>query len=284
MNLHSETAEIFVPDGSPEEPALSRTTHLAVAAHQDDIEIMAFDGILKSFQNPNSWFSGIVMTNGGGSPRAGLYKNFTDEEMIKIRQQEQRKAAIIGEYSCQVLLNYSSAEVKNTNNDHPTEDLVKLLIATKPETVYTHNPADKHDTHVAVVVRVINALRQIPPELRPKKVYGCEVWRSLDWLLDENKVAFNISSRENLQLALLGVFDSQITGGKRYDLATMGRRRANATYYASHDTDTASGMIFAMDLTPLIQEDTLDIAQYVQEQINLFAKDVSERLGKFIKR
>jgi len=39
---------------------------------------------------------------------------------------------------------------------------------------------------------------------------------------------------ENLQFALLGVFESQIAGGKRYDLALMGRRRANATYFESH--------------------------------------------------
>ena len=34
--------------------------------------------------------------------------------------------------------------------------------------------------------------------------------------------------------ALIGVFDSQIAGGKRHDLAVLGRRRANATYNASH--------------------------------------------------
>ncbi len=41
-------------------------------------------------------------------------------------------------------------------------------------------------------------------------------------LPDEDKVAFDLSAQENLQMALLGVFDSQISGGKRYDLATMG--------------------------------------------------------------
>ena len=74
-----------------------------------------------------------------------------------------------------------------------------------------------------------------------------------------DKVAFDLTAHENLQAALLGVFDSQIAGGKRYDLATMGRRRANATYFESHGIDATQGLSFGMDLTPLIQDDQLDI-------------------------
>ena len=89
---------------------------------------------------------------------------------------------------------------------------------------------------------MIAAIRRCPPAERPEKLYGCEVWRDLDWLTDEDKVVFDVSAHENLQAALLGVFDSQICGGKRYDLATLGRRRAHATYFASHGTDDATGL------------------------------------------
>ena len=116
--------------------------------------------------------------------------------------------------------------------------------------MFTHNLADKHDTHVAVALQVIAAIRSLPASERPQKLYGCEVWRDLDWMVDSDKVAFDLSEHENLQAALLGVFDSQISGGKRYDLATMGRRRANATYYASHGVDVSRAMAYAMDLTP----------------------------------
>jgi hypothetical protein len=109
---------------------------------------------------------------------------------------------------------------------------------------------------------------------------GCEVWRNLDWLLDADKVALDVSAHENLQAALLGVFDSQICGGKRYDLATLGRRRANATYYASHRVDVTTGMSFAMDLTPLIQEPGRNIEAYVQEFIARFARDVAAQLER----
>jgi hypothetical protein len=99
-------------------------------------------------------------------------------------------------------------------------------------------------------------------------------------MVDDDKVAFDCSAHENLQAALLGVFDSQICGGKRYDLATIGRRRANATYYASHETDISTGMIFAMDLTPLIKDPTTSIASFVQGYIDRLANEVAERLEK----
>jgi LmbE family N-acetylglucosaminyl deacetylase len=280
MKLNLDTAEIFVPDGLPAEEALARTTHMAIGAHQDDIEIMAFDGILKCFQRDDKWFCGVVVTNGSGSPRDDLYKDYTDEAMQIVRRKEQKKAAVVGEYAAQVLLDYPSSAVKDGSNKDPVEDIARLLKVAKPEMVYTHNFADKHDTHVAVALRVIEAIWDLPAEERPQRLYGCEVWRDLDWMVDADKVAFDCSGHENLQAALLGVFDSQICGGKRYDLATMGRRRANATYHASHDVDVASGMIFAMDLTPLTKDPAKDIQTYVHEFIDRFTQEVVDRLAR----
>jgi LmbE family N-acetylglucosaminyl deacetylase len=280
MKFNLDTAEIFVPDGLPAEEALARTTHMAVGAHQDDVEIMAFDGILQCFQQDDKWFCGVVVTNGSGSPRDDLYKDYTDEAMQVVRRKEQKKAAVIGEYAGQVLLDYPSSAVKDNSNKAPVRDIGLLLKAAQPGVIYTHNLADKHDTHVAVALRVIEAIRDLPAAERPQRLYGCEIWRDLDWMVDMDKVAFDCSAHENLQAALLGIFDSQISGGKRYDLATMGRRRANATYYASHDVDVATGMIFAMDLTPLIKDPAKDIQIYVQEFIDRFAQEVVERLAK----
>ena len=125
---------------------------------------------------------------------------------------------------------------------------------------------------------MIEALRRLPPGGRPQKLYGCEVWRDLDWMIDADKFPFDVSAHENLQAALLGVFDSQIAGGKRYDLATMGRRRANATYFESHGVDLAAGLTYAMDLTPLIADPAKDISAFVQEYIERFERDVMSRL------
>lgn len=281
MQFHLNTAEIFVPDGLPVEQALARTTHMAIAAHQDDIEIMAAGPILECFQQEDKWFTGVVATDGRGSPRDDLYKNYTDEEMRVVRFKEQKKAAIVGEYSAQMLLDYPSKIIKDGSKPQPVEDIVTLLKLARPQIVCTHNLADKHDTHVSVALRVIAAIRSLPESERPQKLYGCEVWRDLDWMMDSDKVSFDLTKHENLQAALLGVFDSQICGGKRYDLASMGRRRANATYFESHGVDLTLGMSYAMDLTPLVTDPGKDIASFVQEFISRFGQDVKGRLQKF---
>jgi LmbE family N-acetylglucosaminyl deacetylase len=277
-----ESAEIYVPDGKPVEVALKKTTHMGIGAHQDDLEIMAFDGILKCFQQDEKWFCGVVVTNGSGSPRDDVYKDYTDDEMVVVRKLEQKKAAFVGEYNAQIFLDYSSSSIKNNSDQDPTDDLVKLLGITQPEVVYTHNLADKHNTHIGVAMRVIQAIRSLPENERPKKVFGCEVWRDLDWMVDQDKVVFDLSSHENLQAALLGVFDSQICGGKRYDLATLGRRRAHATYYESHGVDTTTGINFAMDLTPLVVDMKLDIVGYLEEHIDRFLQDVKNRVSGYV--
>ncbi len=280
MKFSQSNAQLYIPDGAPEAEALARTTHLAIAAHQDDIEIMAVDGILEAFGQPDKWFTGVVMTNGAGSPRSGVYGYYTDEEMRHVRVIEQKKAAFMGGYAAQFLLDHPSSVVKDPASMAPSEDLIAILQATRPEIVYTHNPADKHDTHIGVIMKTLAAIRSLPKEERPRRLYGCEVWRDLDWMLDEDKIAFDVSRYENMQMALVAIFDSQISGGKRYDLATMGRRRANATYYASHATDMAHLMTFAMDLTPLIEDDELDLTEYVMAHIQRFADDVRGRLAR----
>jgi LmbE family N-acetylglucosaminyl deacetylase len=280
MKLHKETAKIHVPDQTNEKKALSRTTHLCIAAHQDDIEIMAAQAIIECFQHKQKWFTGVVMSDGRGSPREGSYKNTTDEEMRLIRFSEQNKAATIGEYAALIALDYPSTEIKDASKEESVDDLLQILCITRPKTVYTHNLADKHDTHVGVTLRVINALRRLEPNERPKTVFGCEVWRSLDWINDSDKVVMDLSTHTNLQVALLGVFDSQIAGGKRYDLATMSRRQANATFFESHGVDSTTGLSFAMDLTPLMNDSSIQPLNYINEFIHRFENDVKDRINR----
>jgi LmbE family N-acetylglucosaminyl deacetylase len=284
MKLSNPKAEIFIPDGKAVDEAFKRTTHMGIGAHQDDLEFMALHGILECYQNDKNWFTGVTVTDGSGSSRVNEYAKYSDEDMKQVRRKEQNKAAVLGEYSAMISLDYPSSVVKNPSDRKVIEDLKTIISTAKPDFIYTHNLADKHDTHIAVAIPVIEALRELPVASRPKSIYGCEVWRNLDWMLDEDKVVLDVSARENLSMALMGLFDSQISGGKRYDLATQGRKRANATYFASHKTDQAKMLEFAMDLTPLIKDSKLDINHYVQTYIQRFADDVkakiSKRLGK----
>jgi LmbE family N-acetylglucosaminyl deacetylase len=282
MKFSHPAADVFVPDsGVAPEAALARTTHLCVAAHQDDIEIMAYHGIADCFGQRDKWFSGVIVTNGAGSSRTGIYGSYTDAQMQAVRLQEQRKAAVVGEYSIQIQLAHPSAAVKEKANAAVQSDLATIVAAAGADVVYLHQPADKHDTHIGVLAHSLAALRQLPADRRPKRVLGCEVWRDLDWMVDTDKQVLDTGRFPNLAMALVGVFDSQITGGKRYDLATAGRRMAHATYHTSHATDQYQGITWAMDLTPLVQDPTLSIAEYTDQYIERFRRDVAARLAKF---
>lgn len=190
MKLHNTTAQLFVPDDLPVGAALERITHLGIGAHQDDLEFMAFHGILECFDHDDKWFGGVTCTNGSGSARTGPYADCTDEQMMDIRRKEQNTAAVIGQYAAMIHLDYSSNAVKSTD-PALKNDLKSILAASNPEVVYTHNPADKHETHIGVVIAALQAMREIPAELRPKKSsaarsgatsIGCSTRRRSLWM------------------------------------------------------------------------------------------------------
>ena len=141
MKLHNPTADIFVPDGQPVAAALSRITHLGIGAHQDDLEFMAFHGIVSCFACQDKWFGGVTCTNGSGSSRTGPYANCTDAQMMAIRRQEQKTAAVIGQYGAMLQLDYPSSAIKSSTDTALRDDLQQIIAAAQPEIVYTHNPA-----------------------------------------------------------------------------------------------------------------------------------------------
>lgn len=283
MKLSRPDADVYLPEisaGLTADAALARTTHLCVIAHQDDIEINAYPGVAECYGRSGKFFTGVVMTNGAGSARTGKFARVTDAEMQQIRREEQRRAADIGKYNLQVQLGHASGDVKKPGHVGVRADLVTIFGGCGPalECVYLHQPMDKHDTHVGCFVRCIEAMRTLPRERRPKRVLGVEGWRDLDWLADADKVPLDASAHPELAEKLINVFESQVAGGKRYDRAALGRRAANATFFASHATDTASSLAFALDLTPLVQNEMLSLLDFALNHVDRFRSDVATRL------
>ena len=54
---------IYISDGTDEKTAISRTTHLAISAHQDDIEFMAYAPIAECFGNQDKDDAKTVIIN-----------------------------------------------------------------------------------------------------------------------------------------------------------------------------------------------------------------------------
>ena len=282
MKFSRPDADVFIPEpaGVTPELALARTTHLCVIAHQDDIEINAYPSVADCYGRPDKFFTGVVVTNGAGSPRAGPYAAHTDAQMQEVRREEQRAAARLGKYNLQLQLAHPSADVKQSDHAGVRADLAAIFAGCRPEVVYLHQPADKHDTHVAVLLRCLEALRSLPAVQRPRRVLGVEAWRGLDWLGDNEKVPLDCSLHPELAVPLMRVFDSQIAGGKRYDLAAMGRREANATFHTSHATDKFTSIAWAMDLTPLVADEKLSVAEFALGAVDRLRADVAARIAK----
>ena len=272
--------EAYIPSRIDTKAAMAQTTDLCIAAHHDDIEIMAYGPISACYASKNRHFTGVVVTDGGGSARIGAYADYTDDDMKAIRAIEQKSAATIGRYSAQLLLAHPSSAVKDPTNRDIIDQIKQIIQDCKPDVLYTHNLADKHDTHVAVAMHVIRALRELPMSARPDKIVTMEVWRNLDWLCDEHKVVYDNSAYPNVAAALLNVYDSQISGGKRYDLAAIGRRLANATFFASHSVDDYESATFGLDITELVNSD-LPPSDFIAAYINKFCDDVTRRVSKF---
>jgi LmbE family N-acetylglucosaminyl deacetylase len=251
---------------------------MAVAAHQDDLEILGYHGILSCYESQDKSFFGVVVTDGAGSARSGSYAGISDEKIKELRRIEQEAAAAIGKYGALVQLGVSSSQAKDPANMDLVHELAEWIRLARPEVLYTHNLADKHETHVAIVVKVLLAIRSLPKSERPARVLGCEVWGDLDWLDDAEKVCLDVGGNSDLAIRLLNAFPSQIEGGKRYDLATIARRKTNATYLDPHNVDQATDVIYAMDLTPLILDEGHSIESYVETSIKRFQMSVHNRI------
>jgi len=260
MKLHQPGASIFVPDERPAPEALRRVTHLGIGAHPDDLEFMAMHGILEHFRDPTQKsFGGVVVCNGATG---------ADESIRAKRRKEQEKAALIGQYAAVAMLDYPSATARQAS-PALAADLAQIFEHAEPEVVYTHNPADKHPTHISVCRQVISALRALPAGRRPDKVYGCEVWRGLDWLPEPRKVRLDVSDFPDITEKLVRAFLSQIAGGKQYNLAIPGRWQANATLDDPNKPDALKQVVLAMDLTPLLSN-TTDVADFAGQIIDQF--------------
>lgn len=266
---HREGVDIFVPGGGDWREALGRVTHLGIGAHADDLEFMAFAGI-EECRVGGGVFGGVTVTDGAGSVGG-------TKDLILVRQEEQRKAAAMAGYAAMIQLARPSAEARTPGAI--AADLAEIFSSCRPRIVYTHSPADRHETHVGVVRAVIDALRKSAPEHRPHRVFGCEMWGDLDWLTGADRVRLDCGSDEDFAAKLNAVFRSQIEGGKRYDLAVTGRRRAQATFDDPRSADPAGMVTLAMDLTPLVENADLSLRDFVAAKLDRFREDVLRRLA-----
>jgi LmbE family N-acetylglucosaminyl deacetylase len=206
--------------------------------------------------------------------------------MVRIRLNEQRSAAEVGHYGALVALGLPTAEVRDV--DELASELEELIRDAAPEMVITHDLFDRHATHTAVTRAVIEALRSLDPDERPGRLLAVEGWRSLDWAPREHLVTVDALGAGPLGHELLACFRSQIEGGKRYDLAAEGRRRANATFADPYGADVSPELVLALDLTELMDADAPSPTAFAASLLEGFSTEVQEALasetGRVVRR
>lgn len=231
--------------------AASATRFLAIMAHQDDVEISALHGILHGRTSTPTCFSAVICSASSYSP-SPQFQTLPTAEILATRRREQREAALLGGYRYCVQLPFPSGDLKGSPPELLVTTLATLIAASPGATVYTHNPFDRHPTHLTVCAAVLAACRRLGVASRPRQVLGCEGWRNLDWLPSDLKVRLPIVDPDRLGEQLVNLFRSQVTNGKRYAEAAVGRRVSQATFDEATESDAANEVTLAVDLTHLI--------------------------------
>src|SRR5215510_8186906 len=111
LKLSRPAAEVFIPDGASWDEARSRITHLVVAAHADDVEIMAWHALLRAER-----LAAVIATDGRNSATRLL---------------EQKRAASLGHYAAVIWLDHTSVEVKQPAYRALASDLNVILSAVR---------------------------------------------------------------------------------------------------------------------------------------------------------
>jgi LmbE family N-acetylglucosaminyl deacetylase len=279
VKLSRPDADLFLPGGETLASALATTTHLGLGAHPDDLEIIAFPGICACRDQKKLRFSGVVATDGAGSPRSGSSEKLSPAELVQARRQEQKNAAVLGSYAAILQLAHPSSEIRGPGRSALSADLLQILQAAKPKVLYLHNPADRHETHLAVLLASLDALRQLPPADQPAEIYGCEVWGDLDWAPANQVVRLPCPAPPDFGPSLIRAFRTQVDG-KRYDLAAAGRRHAQATFADAYTPDQAEEVVLALDLKPLVKNPKLTLAEFVASLTGEFQKQTLERIRR----
>ena len=150
---------------------------------------MAYHGISTCYQEDLAWFGGIVCTDGAGSSRSGPYADYSDAALVACHQKEQMRAADIGQYSFVECLNHGSATLKDPNAARPAS-LSSKTGSSKPSPKFAIPTTPPTSTPpMSRFVKPRSKPTPLPPHARPRKLYVREVWRDLDWLNDNEKIA-----------------------------------------------------------------------------------------------
>lgn len=253
--------------------------YVCICAHPSDCEIMAIDGIQRGYRAKKYTFAAVITTDGSDSERNGKLQKASNRRIASMRMSEQKKAATLGRYNSVYFMNYKPEQARNQEDEDIVNEYVEIIKELKPRIIYTHSILDRDPTHVAVAVKVINALRKLRKTQMPALLYGCEVWRDLDWVDPSKVVSFDVSHNIRLQKQLIMVHKSQNLS-RDYLNAAVGRRYVNATFSKSEKKKEAKLTSRAINMTTLLRRKEFPIKRFAMSFIDDLYSEINDSMDR----
>ena len=133
---------------------------LVVGAHPDDVDF-ATSGTMIKWSREGKEIYYLICT---GGDKGGTHNELTPDELVKIRQLEQKAAADIVGARDVIFLNYKDGELEP--NKQLKEDIVRVIRKIKPQKVFSFDPANLefdsfylyHSDHRAAAISVFDAI------------------------------------------------------------------------------------------------------------------------------
>lgn len=253
--------------------------YVCICANPSDCEIMAIDGIQRGYRAKKYTFAAVITTDGADCEGFGKQKKYSPKKIALMRAAEQKKAANIGRYNSVYFMNYKAEDARNQDDEDIVNEYVEIIKELKPRIIYTHSILDRDPTHVAVAVKVINALRQLKKAQMPAQLYGCEEWRDLDWVSPEKVTTFDVSHNIRLQRQLISVHKSQNLN-RDYISAAMGRRYVNATFAKSEKKKDAKLTSRAINMTTLLRRKEYPVKRFAMSFIDDLYTEINDSMDR----
>lgn len=238
-----------------------KVKYLCICAYPSDCETMSIDGIQRGYRAQKYTFSCVSTSNLAADGKTNL-------------SESQKKAAEIGRYNALYFLKYKHEEIKDQENQDLIKDYVAIIKELKPRIIYTHSLLDSDPVHVAVAVKVLNALRTMRRYQHPKVIYGCESSRDLDWVKSDKVVCFDNSKNLKLQKQLISVYKDKNDNSYIVE-ATVGRRFVNGLNNKEYKLSTR-----AINMTTLLRRKELTIKKFAMGFVDDLYSEISDSMDR----
>jgi N-acetylglucosamine malate deacetylase 1 len=236
---------------------------LVIAPHPDD-DVLGAGGTMAVYSEARKAVFSLYVTDGRGSP--GRDEIISDEEFVLRRRRESvlalEKIGAAGAF----FLGHRSEDLAGEGGrgaEGEVRDIARFL---QPEEIFLPAPYERHRTHQRCTKISVAALRSAAPcaLLRGYSLWGC-------FSGGKKRVFSDISSAIRKKVDAVIAHESQIAY-KSYHQGILGKNNYDAVFWETHETQGAAFAEIFVDMTELLTNPDLTLAEFVSRDFACFRK------------